>query len=335
MDYAINSFDQAGNHYTRWNAREGHLCRAAEVTEAEPSIGDDRVTISHAARRMREEADKEGEITMIGSIHSNLMGMGTARAAATAKANAAADAFSQYLSESAVAKADQAGEEGIQEQASPSYKYNGGCLDEAGNIDKDEWRRLYNEAIANDDYSSFMRLNNPDNPWVPIPGAGYEVNADNAIIGGTVSVSDMVHYEEYYRRIHDDVAAELGLDVSQMEAGSPESLDALKLIGQRIMDDPEGQRYIVQLGLNHITEAGLPTSEAPATDDHPATTRNPRLEDIMRAAGKQLSEKLLQQGSLKTMSIPDELLKRADALIQGARNPVLKDDRVFIRKSDI
>jgi hypothetical protein len=132
MDYAINSFDQANTPYTRWNAREGHSCRAAEVTEAEPSIGgEDRVTISHAARRMREESDKESEVAMIGSVDST-MGTETAKAAAAAKAGQPAESFDQYLGDAALPEDDKASKqvaakpEDVQtsEQAVPDWVAN-------------------------------------------------------------------------------------------------------------------------------------------------------------------------------------------------------------------
>jgi hypothetical protein len=57
----------------------------AEVTEAKPSSGGaNRLTIFRIAGRMMEEADKESEGMMIGSVDSSLKG--TEKAAAAAKA---------------------------------------------------------------------------------------------------------------------------------------------------------------------------------------------------------------------------------------------------------
>jgi hypothetical protein len=274
MDYAINSFDQAGNPYTRWNAREGHFCRAAEMPEAEPSIGgEDRVTISHAARRMREEADKESEVTMIGSIHSNLMGMGTARTAATAKAGAAAEAFSQYLSESALPEDDQAGEEAVQEQASTANESIASEADESAPPD---------EKILTAAPLSGRRL--PllgRQPMVIIP------------FGGAASIGPAS--DEYFallKQCHDEVVAERNIDLGKYEADpalkdSPEGRAATQAIYEKLAAIPRAQELGQILGLTAVTDLGEPY--------------NPNLENLLSRLEEE-RERRRQDGSLNSIA---------------------------------
>ncbi len=153
------------------------------------------------------------------------------------------------------------------------------------------------------DYSNFARLRNPDNPWRGLPGGEYAVSSPNRVTGEIVPTSDMVRYEEYFRQIHDEVVSELGLEVNTLKAGSPETLNALKQIGQRIMADPEGQRHITQLGLNHLNHVGLPTSEMPALDGKPATTPNPRFNDIARAVRARKEIELMDSPDMREVRL--------------------------------
>lgn len=175
--------------------------------------------------------------------------------------------------------------------------------DEIQGLDRDEWRRQYNQALATNDYSTFMRLRNPDHPWQGLPGGEYAVSSPNRVTGEVVPTSDMVRYEEYYRRMHDQVVSELGLNVNRLSADSPETWDALKLIGEKIMADPEGRRHIVRLGLNHLNQAGLPTAPMPALDGKPATVPNPKFDDLCRAVRKEKEKELLDGPAMREVRL--------------------------------
>jgi hypothetical protein len=118
-------------------------------------------------------------------------------------------------------------------------------------------RRLY-EELGPEAYKDFTAMRNRKSPY--IPGLG-----DFAIVRDPSSMGDIGKYEIYVARIHDEVLSELGLDPATVRAGSPEAVKALRMIGERIMADPEGQQFIEKLGLTSVNQWGMPTMSA---DEH-------------------------------------------------------------------
>lgn len=145
-----------------------------------------------------------------------------------------------------------------------------------GAINKEAWQRRYEEMIANDDYSGLLRLYNPSGNSPVIPGANYSWGFSNVLSGKENTFYDIIKYEEYFREVHDDVLRELRLDPGTMSEGSPEALEAIRLIGEKIMASPEGRQLLANVGYTCINHLGLPcTLPGAATNGDPEPVMNP------------------------------------------------------------
>lgn len=167
-----------------------------------------------------------------------------------------------------------------------------GALDANGIINKDAWRRKYQEAIENDDYSTYMRLNNPDEPWVGISGLSFDVGSTEYYSSIDASISDRVRYEELFRKIHDEVLDELNLDASMLKTSDPEAKEALRMIGERLQADPLGNKLIQQMGMTEINKAGLPTALPLRGSDYQYIRDTERYEELFRKAHDEVIAKM-------------------------------------------
>jgi hypothetical protein len=278
MDCLINGFDKTSNPYTRLNAKDGRFGRIAEVTEAEPSIsGEDRVTISHAARRMREEADKESEVTMIGSIDSSLRG--TERAYRHGHAGKPTESFDQCLGNAAKPEDDKTGE-----QAAAKPEDVQASEQAAANAALPEDDKASEQAAAKPEDAQASEQAVPD--WQVVPDwVANHVNPDDRwklrddamrdfgcspLAGGVGGLSFLLPGDpgdkyEYYGLVmqcHNEVVKEMNIDLSKY--GSPESLStpeaerAIREIYNRVRSLPRAQELLQSLGYTKVTEWGVP-----------------------------------------------------------------------------
>jgi hypothetical protein len=136
-------------------------------------------------------------------------------------------------------------------------------------------QRMY-EALGPEGYKEYMEMSNRmsrdiemgGNGNIMIPGmSGYsmrlaKLEADP--VAGT-------QYKLLMLRIQDKVVSDLGLDLSTLKAGSPEALQAIRMIGERIMADPEGKQLMATLGLTAVNDQGMPTAPGIWVDGHEPT----------------------------------------------------------------
>jgi hypothetical protein len=193
---------------------------------------------------MREEADKESEVTMIGSIHSNT-GTETARAAAVAKAGKSVESFDQYLDNAALPEDDQAGEEAIQEQA-PST----------------------NESIASEADESAPPEEETSAESIPESGRPSPLLGRRALVifplGDAASIGPAS--DEYFallKQCHDEVVAERNIDIGKYEAypalkDTSEGRAATQAIYEKLAAIPRAQELKQILGLTAVTDVGEP-----------------------------------------------------------------------------
>ena len=160
--------------------------------------------------------------------------------------------------------------------AAPPPPPEGGSIPRPdGTIDMEAWQKRYDQMVANDDYSSLLRLIKPGGGSPMIPGLGYISSFSNTLSGRANSYYDMIRYDEYFRQVHDQVVEEMGLDPAQMEEGSPEALEAMKRIGEKIMADPAGQQLLANAGLTHVNHLGLPSAPGVHQEGEAEPTLNP------------------------------------------------------------
>jgi hypothetical protein len=123
-------------------------------------------------------------------------------------------------------------------------------------------RRAYEELGGPEAYRDFVAMRNRNSSSY-IPGLDdFSIALENRDTHEATSMGDIGKYEIYVARIHDEVISELGLDPATVKAGSPEALKALRMIGERIMADPEGQQFIAKLRLTSVNQWGMPTMRA-------------------------------------------------------------------------
>jgi hypothetical protein len=307
------------------NAKDGRFGRAAEVTEAEPSIGgEDRVTISHAARRMMEKSNKESEVTMIGSIDSSHRG--TEQAYRHGHAGKPTESFDQYFGNAA--KPDDA-----QTSEQAAAKPDDAQTSEQATAKLEDAQTSEQTAAKPEDVQASEQavpgwfanhVNPPDDPlkfWddalrdfggSPLLG----VNAHWLL--GPGDPGDKYEWYGLVMQCHDEVVKEMNIDLSKY--GSPESQTgpeaetAFKEIYSRVRSLPRAQELMQSLGYTKVTEwgvpynpgyedgtdeaaQGLPASEMPArgmpAGDEPAATKhNPQfgtfgdMKEAVRGAAK-------------------------------------------------
>ncbi len=78
---------------------------------------------------------------------------------------------------------------------------------------------------------------------------------------------------EYYKlmkRAENEVLADLGLSPLDYAPDDPKNIEAVKLVGQKLMDNPRARELMAVLGLTSVNQFGLPT--AAGLEDHDAMT---------------------------------------------------------------
>lgn len=157
--------------------------------------------------------------------------------------------------------------EGVEESKEDKFYFN---------LFKEFEKNMYN-ALGPEGYKEYIDM--IQNPKPQIPGLdGYAMTFTH-IEPDSLTYSDTVSYKLYVARIHDEVMAELNLDPAQVEEGSPEALQAVRMIGERIMNDPEGQEFLYRLGMNGINSKGMPSAMGISPDGRDTPSRNPDFTD--------------------------------------------------------
>lgn len=155
---------------------------------------------------------------------------------------------------------------------------NGGCLDTDGHLYMDVWHQKRYEALGPEKYKEYLDLLGDPSP--KIPGFDEHVMLSPSLGREAGSLANaMIIYDIYKNRIHNEVVAELGLDPTQMEEGSPEAVEALRLIGERMSQAPEGREIMRQMGLTHLNHYGMPTAPGYHHPGDPEPRSNPALEE--------------------------------------------------------
>lgn len=166
-------------------------------------------------------------------------------------------------------------------------------------------KRLY-EDLGPEKYKEYIDMSNNSTPRIP----GLYSCAYGFPKSGNSMMSDMASYKLYVARVHDEVVSELGLDPSQVEEDSEEALAALKMIGERIMNDPEGQLMMHNLGLTSVNYKGMPTAADVDVDGKGAPTPNPDFED--EDFLEMMEQKLQEASASKTTANWDTKIKWKD-----------------------
>jgi hypothetical protein len=158
--------------------------------------------------------------------------------------------------------------EQIRSEVDPMTYMTGGRFTATGSDDHNYLSEVFEmnvyEALGPEAYKEYMEMVNSDSPH--IPGLNeYAMGFGQATGSTSFCLGDNFKYWLLVDRIHNEVVEELGLDPATVREGSPEASQALRMIGERIMADPEGRQLMSSLGMTAINRWGMPTR--PGADD--------------------------------------------------------------------